>query len=151
MQSAWIPALLVLPAILTLSTARAQTRDGGVLGDWANPSGSVIQIYRCGADVCARLIAISADSPTRADVHNPDPAQRGRSLCGLKIGSGFELVGPDRAQGGKLYDPKSGKTYTGSMTREGNHLKLRGYVGIPLFGRTETWTRAPDSVAACHG
>ncbi|MGH9588053.1 MAG: DUF2147 domain-containing protein, partial [Acidobacteriaceae bacterium] len=73
-----------------------------------------------------------------------------RSLCGMKIGTGFKLVDPNRAQDGKLYDPKSGKTYTGSMTRDGNKLNLRGYVGIPFFGRTETWTRAPDSITACR-
>ncbi len=136
-------------AILAFSLLTAQAQDVGVLGNWANPSGSVIQIYRCGADVCAKVIAISAKAPTRRDVDNPDPALRGRSLCGLDIGTGFELAGPDRAHGGRLYDPESGKTYTGVMAREGNLLKLRGYVGIPLFGRTETWTRAPDSIATC--
>ena len=137
-------------AILAFSLLTAQAQDSGVLGNWANPSGSVIQIYRCGATLCAKLIAISADSPTRVDANNPDTALRNRPLCGLTIGKGFEPSGPDRAQGGKLYDPESGKTYTGTMTRDGNKLKLRGYVGIPLFGRTETWTRAPDSVPACH-
>lgn len=88
--------------------------------------------------------------PVRVDAKNPDPALRGRSLCGLVIGKDFESVNPSKAQGGKLYDPKSGKTYTGSMTREGGKLKLRGYVGIPLFGRTEIWSRAPDKIAACH-
>lgn len=150
MARVWIPALLILLGISTLSTATAQARNSGVLGNWANPSGSIIQIYRCGSDICAKLIFISASAPTHFDTENPDPALRGRSLCGLKIGTGFELAGPDRAQGGRLYDPKSGKIYSGSMTREGDKLKLRGYVGISLFGRTETWTRAPDSVATCH-
>lgn len=137
-------------AILALSLATAQAQNSGVLGNWANPSGSVIQIYRCGADLCAKLIFISPNEPGHLDAENPDPALRHRPLCGLKIGTGFQPSGPDHAQDGKLYDPKSGKTYTGSMTREGNKLKLRGYVGIPLFGRTETWTRAPDSVPACQ-
>jgi uncharacterized protein (DUF2147 family) len=46
---------------------------------------------------------------------------------------------------GKLYDPKSGKEYKGRAKLEGeNKLVLRGYVLIPLFGRSETWTRAEE-------
>ena len=137
-------------AILAFSLATAQPQSSSVTGNWANPSGSVIQIYRCGAALCAKLIAISAHAPGHIDANNPNPALRNRPLCDMTIGTGFEPSGPDRAKGGKLYDPESGKTYTGTMTREGNKLKLRGYIGIPLFGRTETWTRAPDSVPICH-
>lgn len=136
--------------ILAFSLLTAQAQNSGVLGNWANPSGSVIQIYRCGTALCAKLIAIRADAPGHVDANNPNPALRRRPLCGLTIGTGFEPSGPDRAEHGRLYDPESGKTYTGSMTRDGDKLKLRGYVGIPLFGRTETWTRAPDSLPACH-
>jgi len=140
--------LLSVFVMVLLAAAHGQTN--GILGNWTNPGGSTIHIYQCGPDICAKLVAISKDAPGRVDTKNPDPALRGRSLCGLVIGKDFESVSPSRAQGGKLYDPKSGKTYTGSMTREGDKLKLRGYVGIPLFGRTETWSRAPDNIAACH-
>ena len=136
--------------ILAFSLVTAQAQNSGVTGNWANPSGSVIQIYRCGADLCAKIIAIRANAPGHVDANNPDPALRQRPLCNLTIGTGFRPSGPDRAQDGRLYDPESGKTYTGTMARDGNKLKLRGYVGIPLFGRTETWTRAPEPVPACH-
>ena len=140
--------LLSVFVMVLFATAHGQTN--GILGNWTNPGGSTIHIYRCGSDICAKLIAISKDAPGRVDAENPDPALRGRPLCGLQIGKDFQPKGADRAQGGELYDPKSGKTYTGSMTREGDKLKLRGYVGIPLFGRTETWNRAPDNIAVCH-
>ncbi len=43
---------------------------------------------------------------------------------------------------GTIYDPKSGKTYSATMELDGkNLLKIRGYVGISLFGRTTEWTR----------
>ncbi|MGB7189357.1 MAG: DUF2147 domain-containing protein, partial [Acidobacteriaceae bacterium] len=131
-----------------LATAQGQTNS--ILGNWTNPTGSTIHIYRCGSRICADVVGISRSAPTRVDADNPDPALRGRSLCGLKIGSDFELVNPSRARDGRLYDPETGKTYTGSMTREGDKLKLRGYVGIPLFGRTETWSRGPEKVTACR-
>ena len=144
MNRVWICVCVVV----LLATAQGQS--DSILGNWTNPKGSTIHIYQCGSKICANIIGISSSAPARADAENPDPALRRRSLCGLKIGTGFELESPSRARGGKLYDPESGKTYTGSMTREGDKLKLRGYVGIPLFGRTETWSRAPEKVPACR-
>jgi uncharacterized protein (DUF2147 family) len=121
----------------------------GILGDWREPTGSVIEIFHCGPDVCARMITISRAAPTQLDEKNPDSAARKHPLCGLQIGYGFHLTDPAHADSGKLYDPKSGKTYKGVMTADGDQLHLRGYVGIKAFGRSETWTRTDRSAAAC--
>jgi uncharacterized protein (DUF2147 family) len=121
-----------------------------VLGQWVTPIGATVQVYRCDANVCAKLVTLSKDAPSRVDSSNPDAALRKRSLCGLQIGWGFHLSGSTEADGGQLYDPKSGKTYSGSMASSGNSLKLRGYVGIKLFGRTETWTRVQNEVPVCR-
>lgn len=136
--------------VICLLTPAAFAQEGGVFGNWSDPTGSVIQIYHCGADACARLIAISSKAPTRLDANNPNRALRSRPLCGLQIGSGFHLSGPGQAQGGWLYDPQSGRTYRGLMTRSGTILHLRGYIGFSIFGRTETWNRAPDNLSPCH-
>ena len=122
-----------------------------VLGKWKTPNGSVVDIYQCGGDVCAKLIEVSKQVPTHVDVQNPNPALRKRPLCGLKIGYGFHMTSTNHAQDGRLYDPESGNTYSGWMTAQGNTLQLRGYIGISLFGRTETWTRAQDNVTSCRG
>jgi uncharacterized protein (DUF2147 family) len=136
--------------VLFLLSLMAQAQTNSVLGNWTNPTGSTIQIYRCGADVCARLIAIRKNAPSFVDNKNPNPDLRSRALCGLQIGMNFHLSSPGRAEGGQLYDPQSGHTYHGSMTRDGNLLKLRGYIGISLFGRTETWTQAPANITPCQ-
>jgi uncharacterized protein (DUF2147 family) len=60
---------------------------------------------------------------------------------GLDILSGFKYGGGNIWQDGKIYDPKNGKTYSCKMTLEGNELKVRGYVGFSLLGRTTVWTR----------
>lgn len=85
------------------------------------------------------------------DIHNPTPALRGRAICGLVIGRGFSLTDANHASGGTLYDPRTGKTYRGGMTMEGNRLHLRGYIGIPLFGASQTWTRETAPVKPCSG
>ena len=76
------------------------------------------------------------------DDRNPDPALRSRKLKGLVIMTGFKYVGDGKWKDGTVYDPDSGKTYKCTATLlDANTLKFRGYVGIPLFGRTEVWTR----------
>ena len=49
----------------------------------------------------------------------------------------------DRWTGGQIVDPDNGKTYRCEIVVEdsGNKLKVRGYVGFSLFGRTEYWLR----------
>lgn len=140
---------ILIPALFLLSLV-AQAQNNSVLGNWTNPTGSTIQIYRCGANVCARLIAIRKNAPSRVDGKNPNPALRSRPLCGLQIGTNFHLTYPGHAEGGQLYDPQSGRTYSGMMTRDGDKLKLRGYIGLSLFGRTEIWTQAPANITPCH-
>ena len=121
----------------------------GVTGDWVGPTQSVIRVETCGTAVCARIVKLPPHPPATVDLHNPDAALRGRPLCGVEIGTGFREEVPGELTGGQLYDPTSGKTYKGTMTVEGDKLKLRGYVGVKLFGRSETWTRI-GAVEACR-
>jgi uncharacterized protein (DUF2147 family) len=83
------------------------------------------------------------------DDRNPDPALRSRKLDGLTIMTGFEYDGDGRWKDGTVYDPNSGKTYKCTLTLvDPNTVKIRGYIGVSLFGRSETWTRddpGPDT------
>lgn len=83
----------------------------------------------------------------RFDNENPDPDLHDRPLCGLEILSGFER-NPDRSaewRAGEIYAADEGKTYSARIrVRDPEELDLRGYVGISLFGRTQTWTRVRD-------
>lgn len=50
----------------------------------------------------------------------------------------------DLWEGGDILDPENGKVYHVRLlpSADGRHLDVRGYVGTPLFGRTQTWQRA---------
>lgn len=82
------------------------------------------------------------DEEREFDDRNPDPNLRNRRLQGLTIMTGFQYDGDGRWTGGKVYDPNTGKTYKCTVTQlDDNTLKIRGYIGVSLFGRSETWTR----------
>lgn len=75
------------------------------------------------------------------DAKNPDPALRSRELMGMVVLKNLKLEG-SRYVGGEVYDPNSGNTYKAKAELlDDGRLKLRGYVGISLFGRNEIWTR----------
>jgi len=124
-------------------------REASVRGYWQEPSGGVIEVYPCEGGLCLRIAALSPGAHPRNDLHNPDPALRSRSLCGLRIGDDFTQIDLRHAEGGHLYDPRSGQTYSGSITAEGDTLRLRGYLGIKLLGRTETWRRVRYGHPTC--
>ncbi len=140
-------AIALVPLIF-LGTALAQ-QDKGIGGVWRTPGGAAVRIAPCSAGFCATLLRLEPNVSERFDGENPDPAKRTQKLCGLRIGYGFHLNDPTHADDGYLYDPKNGKTYRGTMTSNGDKLSLRGYVGIKLFGRTETWTRMTETVQTC--
>ena len=136
--------LVLLLTIFSLS-AWAQKADA-LLGSWANPSGQDhILIYKRGDKFFGKLdwIKIPNDEQgkPKTDKNNPDPALRSRPALGLELLKDFTYDGDNVYSGGTVYDPKNGKTYSCKMTLEGNSLKIRGYVGISLFGRSEIFTR----------
>ncbi len=143
MKRLWIAALF----LISLTCAQAQS--DGVFGLWKNNAGSTIQIARCKSSVCVWIITVGKDLPSRVDTQNPNPALRTRSLCGLQVGTNFRLTDQNHADG-QLYWPRTGKTHSASLTRDGNKLTMHVYVTLKIFGKTETWTRAPDAVPVCR-
>ncbi|MEO5675467.1 MAG: DUF2147 domain-containing protein [Chitinophagales bacterium] len=81
----------------------------------------------------------------KLDKHNPNPIHRKATLVGLTIINGFKWDASDQEwEGGTIYDPASGNSYSGNMQLQDiNTLKVRGYIGISLIGRTEIWSRVP--------
>jgi uncharacterized protein (DUF2147 family) len=80
------------------------------------------------------------------DIHNPDPARRKTPLVGLIFLQGFQPDGSRLWDHGTVYDPKSGKTYSCTLELEGaDRLKVHGYIGFSVLGRTEIWTRVPGT------
>ncbi|WDF54723.1 DUF2147 domain-containing protein [Mucilaginibacter sp. KACC 22063] len=117
-----------------------------ILGKWQNPTGEGhITIYKKGDKFFGKLSWIKypndANGKPKTDIHNPDENLRSRPELGLELLKDFVYDGDNVYKEGTIYDPKSGKTYSCKMTLDGRKLKIRGYVGISLIGRTEVFTR----------
>ena len=63
-------------------------------------------------------------------------------ILGLVFIEGMKQSGLDY-EGGTILDPESGKTYHASMhlSPDGSKLTVRGYIGLEIFGRSQTWKR----------
>ena len=138
-------ALTLITFMLVSITASAQKADA-ILGSWANPSGEDhILIYKKGNKYFGKLDWIKfpndEQGKPKTDKNNPDESLRTRPEWGLELLKDFTFDGDNVYTDGTIYDPKNGKTYSCKMTLDGNKLKIRGYIGISLFGRSEIWTR----------
>lgn len=133
---------MLLALIGLIAAAPPQTADAAV-GRWQTQTrGGVVEIQRCGASICGRILTSEKlrTDPNLKDVNNSNAALRGRPLRNLQILSGFTQSG-NGWTGGKIYNAEDGKTYGADVTPAGaNQLKVRGCVFKP-FCKTQTWTR----------
>lgn len=72
--------------------------------------------------------------------------RKGQPILGMEIVRGVTKNSNDNSlwNGGEILDPQKGKTYRVQLIPQngGTKLEVRGYVGLPLIGRTQTWIRA---------
>jgi uncharacterized protein (DUF2147 family) len=119
-----------------------------VLGIWLNEDGDAhVEMFKRDGKIYGKLVWLKfpIDDETKKpklDKKNPDNKLKSRPVMGLEILTGFTFDGSSEWSGGQIYDPKSGKTYSCYMAFDENKkLKIRGYIGISLIGRTTYWTR----------
>jgi uncharacterized protein (DUF2147 family) len=71
-------------------------------------------------------------------------ARKGQKVLGMTLLEGVsKAAGEDHWDGGTILDPNNGKVYKVRLTPKdgGKALDVRGYIGAPLLGRTQTWIR----------
>ena len=69
-------------------------------------------------------------------------ARINQPIIGMKIMSGLKQDKTGYWSGGEILDPKEGKIYKVKLsTDDGKKLDVRGYIGIALIGRTQTWQK----------
>ncbi len=121
-----------------------------VLGKWysldpdTGLNESVIEVYEKGDKVYGKIIQILKEEDKEKTCIECTGKDKDQPIQGLVIVRGLSKEG-DEWTGGKILDPKNGKLYKCYVTLENkDKLKLRGYVGFSLIGRTEYWLRVQE-------
>lgn len=141
--------LVLILLFFTANIIKTAPKDNpdGCVGYWLNGDGRAkIQIYKSGNTYSGKIVWLSKpndkDGKPRVDKQNPDTKLRNRTIVGLDILHSFVYDGDNTWIDGRIYDPENGKTYKCKMTlKDYNTLDVRGYIGISLIGRTDTWKR----------
>ena len=138
---------------VNFSVTQAQSKADRICGLYYatspdNGEGSQVQIYKAKdrtyeGQIVWMEFPNHPNGEPRKDVKNPDPSKRSQANVGLIIMKGFTYnEAKDEWENGTVYNPASGKTYRSYMKLEsGNKLKIRGFLGVSLLGKTITWTR----------
>ena len=130
---------LLTLTLLLLRTLSVNASDN-ISGYWVVPGGDAVISIETSNNAATMTVARTLE-PGLVDKHNPLAASRTLPLNGLSLGSGF-IRKENEWTGGELYDPNTGKRYKASMRLvDENHLQIRGYIGIPVLGRSQTWQR----------
>jgi uncharacterized protein (DUF2147 family) len=140
-------AWVLLAGLCAMSAARA-ANPNGVFGTWwTQDHDGVVQIAPCNTGLCGTVVGITGFQPDGS----PPQDLHGHSRCRLRIipGGTFDVDGIWNA---RITDPNDDKTYTIQLRLDDDgHLRMRGYIGIPLFGRTVYWTRFEGHLTPdCH-
>ena len=138
----------IMLAIAITASLHAQKVNQGddILGEWLNADKTgIIEIYKKDNKYYGKIVRGADKSPTKYDIHNPDPIEQKKRLLGKIILKDF-TYDDDEWEDGTIYNPTNGKTYSCVMElAESNVLEITGYIGITLFGKTQLWTRVIKS------
>lgn len=144
---------LVAIGLLALAPLSAAAETDPMHGFWLTENGkAIVKIAPCGGETCGNLVWI--DSPRnpegdlKRDVNNSNLQNRNRPLCGLTLVGGLRPDGS--AKDGWIYNPRDGSTYSVAVEPLNEEkLKVRGYLGFPLLGSSQVWTRVSDDRGGC--
>ena len=158
-----LPILISICLAASFSWAEAPAADHGqadaILGTWLTGTEGKelarVTISRENGEYVGKIVWLEypefreGDEPgmegkPKVDLQNSDPDLRNRPVLGMMILSGFRFK-PEKKwpwTAGTVYDPENGHTYSARMRLEENGtLRIKGFVLIPLFGRSTIWIR----------
>jgi uncharacterized protein (DUF2147 family) len=143
-------ATAALFALATLAVPFAQASDASPVGLWKaidDNSGkptALIRITEERGELRGKI-----EQLFRAPGEDPNPkctlcsdARKDQPIIGMTIVSGLKKDG-DEYKNGEILDPNNGKIYKSKLSVHdgGKKVEVRGYVGVPMFGRSQVWLR----------
>jgi uncharacterized protein (DUF2147 family) len=132
---------------LSSSDLSVPSQKDDIIGFWVTATGkSTVEIYKNEDLYFGRIIKLRTpldeQGKVKVDKHNPEESKRKQQILGLVVLRNMKYEGGNKYSGGKIYNPEDGKEYSCNMELVNpKQLNLRGYIGISLFGKSQTWTR----------
>lgn len=118
-----------------------------ILGKWktiddvTGKEKGIVEIYEHKGKIYGKIIDIFEADKKHLKCDKCQGEEKGKPILGLNIIKGLVKNG-DVYDSGKIIDPKNGKSYNCKVSFEGkDKLIVRGFVGISILGRSQTWTR----------
>ena len=132
---------IILIFIFQITTAQSVVGKWKTIDDETGIEKSIVDIYEKNGKIYGKVIEIfeAQHRNRKCELCNGD--DKNKPILGLTVIKGL-IKDNNEYNGGKITDPKNGKTYKCYITLENkDKLKVRGYIGISLFGRTQYWFR----------
>lgn len=141
--------LLCIFAVAPFAEAQDKDKEAdAILGVWLTGTGKGrIKIYKdTKGKYHGKIVWLREpnyeDGTPKVDKNNPDESKRKTPLMGYNNLKNFTYDGNNKWVDGTIYDPENGSEYNCKMELvDENTLEVRGFIGISLFGRTDTWKR----------
>ncbi len=119
------------------------------VGTWATISDetkrkrAIVRIAQANDKLSATITQVFKEPGDTGYCHNCPKPFTNKKVKGLTFLWDLKKVKDNYWSGGRILDPKTGKIYRASLTldKSGNKAYVRGYIGIPLLGRSQTWLR----------
>ena len=143
-------AVACLLAGAALSAAAQATSPAGLwrtIDDSSKKDKSLVRIVEANGVYTGKVEKIvDPDSPKDAVCKECSDERKDKPIVGMTIVRNVKASADDKAvfEGGDILDPNNGKVYKSKMKLidGGSKLEVRGFIGISLLGRTQTWVRA---------
>ena len=141
--------LAALALAMGVSVVWAQATPVGVwktIDDDGKTEKSVVRITDAGGKLNGRIETLFDATKKDAVCDKCSDERKDKPLVGLMILRDVAKDTEDQTlwSGGNILDPNNGKVYKSKLKLVDNGAKLdvRGYIGVPMLGRTQTWIRA---------
>ncbi len=110
------------------------------IDDETKQAKSIVEIYKKSDGKYYGKVSQLLIKPADPNCSGCKDDRKGKPILGMEIIRGLAKDG-DEFTGGTITDPKTGKTYKCTITKDGDKLNVRGYMGFSLLGRTQVWQK----------
>lgn len=135
--------ILILSLLISIyGNSQSVTGKWKTIDDETGQPKSVVEIYEKSGKIYGKIVEIIDATKTKEICSKcTETEDKNMPILGMIIIKGLKKDGKEFS-GGKILDPKSGKIYKCSLSLlSPDKLTVRGYIGVSLFGRSQTWIK----------